>query len=95
MLTSHLVGPMGDLQAGQALQRVLLTATADGLAVSPISQVVEVLETREQLRHLVRSTRAPHAVLRIGRGWPVPATPRRRTVDLLDPHATPDPQTVR
>jgi nitroreductase len=95
VLTSHLAGPMGDLQAGQALQRVLLTATADGLAVSPLSQVVEVLQTREQLRHLLRSARPPHAVLRIGRGWPVPATPRRRVVDVLDPHDTPDPETVR
>jgi nitroreductase len=95
VLTAHLPGPTGDLQAGQALQRVLLTATAEGLAVSPLSQVVEVLETREQLRHLIGSTRAPHAALRIGRGWPVPATPRRQVVDLLDPHGTPDQEPTR
>ncbi len=95
VLTAHLSGPVADLRAGQALQRVLLTATAEGLAVSFLSQVVEVPEIREQLRHLVRSPHAPHAVLRIGRGWPVPATPRRRVVDLLDPHDTPDPEPVR
>jgi hypothetical protein len=90
VLTSHLSGRMGDLQAGQALQRILLTATADGLAVSFLSQIVEVPETRERLRHLIRATRPPHAVLRIGRGHPVPATPRRQVHDLLDPQLTPD-----
>lgn len=95
VLTTHLAGPMADVQAGQALQRVLLTATADGLAVSPLSQVVEVMETREQLRHLIRSTRAPHAVLRIGRGWPVSGAPRRPLVDLLDPSGTSDPEPAR
>jgi hypothetical protein len=75
----------------QALQRVLLTATAEGPAVSFLSQVVEVPEVREQVSRLLRSPRPPQAVLRIGRGWPVPGTPRRRVVDLLDPHGTPDP----
>jgi hypothetical protein len=90
VLTSHLTGRPADLQVGQALQRVLLTATADGLAVSFLSQIVEVTRTREQLRQLLRADRPPQAVLRIGRGWPVPATPRRRVVDLLDPQLTPD-----
>jgi hypothetical protein len=90
VLTSHLSGRAGDLQAGQALQRVLLTATADGLAVSFLSQIVEVPRTREQLRHLIRATRPPHAVLRIGRGYPVPATPRRQVLDLLDTQLTPE-----
>jgi nitroreductase len=90
VLTSHLSGALSDLQAGQALQRVLLTATADGLSASLLSQVVEVPETREQLRHLVRATRPPQAVLRIGRGYPVPATtPRRPVADLLDPRPIP------
>ncbi|WP_214404357.1 Acg family FMN-binding oxidoreductase [Pseudonocardia lacus] len=91
VLTSHLTGRTGDLQAGQALQRVLLTATADGLAASFLSQVVEVPETREQLRHLLRVTRPPQVVLRIGRGYPVPATPRRPVTDLLDPRPTAEP----
>jgi hypothetical protein len=88
VLTSHASGPPAEVQVGQALQRVLLTATAEGLTVSFLSQVVEVAETREALRRLIRATRPPQVVLRIGRGWPVGATPRRRVADLLaDPPA--------
>lgn len=87
MLIPHLFGPDADVQAGQALQRVLLTATANGLATSFLSQAVEVPETREDLRRLLGSTRSPVAVLRIGYGWPVPATPRREVADLLLPSA--------
>jgi nitroreductase len=92
VLTSHLSGPPADVQVGQALQRVLLTATAEGLGVSFLSQVVEVAETREALRRLIRATHPPQAVLRIGRGWPVCATPRRQVADLLvEPGTRPAP----
>lgn len=91
VLTSHLSGRTAEVQAGQALQRVLLTATASGLATSFLSQVVEVPQTREELRRLIGGTRPPQAVLRIGHGWPVPATPRRRTEDLLVPDTTGSP----
>jgi len=83
VLTSHLSGPTAEVQVGQALQRVLLTATASGLATSFLSQIVEVSQTREELRRLIGGTRPPQAVLRIGRGWPVVATPRREVQDLL------------
>jgi hypothetical protein len=85
VLASDLTGPAADVQAGQALERVLLTATAEGLAVSFLSHIVEVAQTREDLRRLMGSARPPHAVLRIGRGWPVPATPRREVTDLIAP----------
>jgi hypothetical protein len=86
VLTSHLSGLAADVQAGQALQRVLLTATADGLATSFLSHVVEVPQAREELRRLVSGTRPPQAVLRVGRGWPVPPTGRRDPADLIAPH---------
>lgn len=85
VLTGHTTGDRGDVQVGQALQRVLLTATAGGLAVSFLSQVVEVARTRQELRRVIGGTHPPQAVLRIGRGWPVPATPRRPVADLLRP----------
>lgn len=85
VLTSHLSGAAADIRSGQALQRVLLTATAAGLATSFLSQIIEVPQTREELRRLIGGTRPPQAVLRIGRGWPVPATPRRAVADLLAP----------
>ena len=45
-------------------------------------------QTREELRRLIGGTRPPQAVLRIGHGWPVAATPRRATDDLLQPERT-------
>jgi hypothetical protein len=87
VLTSHLSGTAAEIQVGQALQRVLLTATVDGLATSFLSQVVEVPQTREELRRLIGGTRPPQAVLRFGYGWPVAASPRRESVNLLAPGA--------
>jgi hypothetical protein len=85
VLTSHLTGRAAEIGAGQALQRVLLAATADGLSVSFLSQVVEVPATRERLRRLIRGSELPQAVLRIGRGYPVPATRRRPLAEVVDP----------
>jgi nitroreductase len=87
VLTTHLSGPADDVQAGLALQRVLLAATAEGLAVSLLSHVVEVPQTREELRWLIRGSRPPQAVLRLGRGWPVPPTARRDPADLIAPQS--------
>ncbi|MDA3628942.1 nitroreductase family protein [Saccharopolyspora oryzae] len=71
------------LQAGMAMQRVLLTATANGLASSFLSQVVEVPDTRRELRELLGCGLWPQIVLRIGYGSPVPATPRRPLEDVV------------
>jgi nitroreductase len=71
------------LQAGQAMQRVLLTATDEGLAASFLSQVVEQPHTRRDLRTLIGGGLWPQTVLRIGYGSPVPATPRRPLGDVL------------
>jgi nitroreductase len=76
--------PLAQLQAGQGMQRVLLTATADGLSASFLSAVVEVAATRKQLRDLIVGGLWPQAVLRLGYGSPVPATPRRDLEDMLD-----------
>ncbi|QRP49417.1 nitroreductase family protein [Amycolatopsis sp. FDAARGOS 1241] len=82
------VGSFGDtpadrLRAGQAMQRVLLTATANGLDASFISQPVEVRATRVRLRHLLGDGLWPQIVLRIGHGSPVARTPRRALADVL------------
>ncbi|MEV0718010.1 nitroreductase [Asanoa sp. NPDC050611] len=52
--------------AGQALQRVLLTATDAGLAVSMFSQPIEVPAARERLRSALGRHGVPQMVLRIG-----------------------------
>jgi len=74
--------PVSVLRAGESLSAVLLEATALGLATTPITQVLEVEETRERLRHLiVGAHRPPVVALRIGwpseRGDALHPTPRR------------------
>lgn len=76
--------PLAHLQAGQGMQRVLLTVTSAGLAASFLSQVVEVPETRRRLRELIGGGLWPQAVLRLGYGSPVPATSRRPLEDVVE-----------
>lgn len=77
--------PRAQVQSGQAMQRVLLTATLSGLAASFLSQVVEVPDTRGQLRELIGGGLWPQTVLRLGYSTPASATPRRGLVDVLEP----------
>jgi nitroreductase len=78
-----ILGSTGDtatdqIHAGQALQRVLLTATDAGLASSMISQPIEVTGARDQLSlSLGRPGGSPQMALRIGYGQSGSPTPRR------------------
>ncbi|HEX7304702.1 Acg family FMN-binding oxidoreductase [Lentzea sp.] len=83
VVCSHYNGQLADVQAGQAMQRVLLTATTLGLSASFMSQPVEVRPVREELRRALGSMLVPHTLLRIGYSTPVPATPRRPVTELL------------
>ncbi|GAB7045094.1 Acg family FMN-binding oxidoreductase [Catenuloplanes indicus] len=70
------------VRAGQALQRVLLTATVHGLAVTPMNQALDV----PALRHLTGGDgagRHAQAILRLGYGTPGPVTPRRGVDEVL------------
>jgi nitroreductase len=71
------------LRGGQALQRVLLTATCRGIAVSPLTQPLETARA-----WLVRDPRSggesPQMILRLGYGLPVAGTPRRPVTEVLD-----------
>jgi nitroreductase len=83
------LGTSGDSQshqlvAGMALQRVLLTLTAAGLASSMLSQPIEVSAAREQLRLALGRPGVPQMVLRIGYGLPGFPTPRRDVRDVID-----------
>lgn len=71
------------LQAGQALQHVLLTATTLGLSVSFLSQLTEDAQARAELREMLGSGAHPQVVMRIGHGSPVPPTPRRPLDDVV------------
>jgi hypothetical protein len=74
------------LRAGQALQRVLLTATQHGIAASPLTQPLETGDAW-QVRDPVSGRGTPQLILRIGYGLPAPATPRRPVSDVLDTSA--------
>jgi hypothetical protein len=71
------------LRAGQALQRVLVTATLRGIAASPLTQPLETAGA-----WLVRDPRSgfecPQMILRFGYGRPVPHTSRRPVSEVLD-----------
>ena len=77
VLSVHSDGPREEIRAGQALQRVLLTATVHGVAVSFLSQLVEEPETRERARRQISGTRPPLVVLRMGHGLPAGRAPAR------------------
>jgi nitroreductase len=71
------------LRAGQALQRVLLTATQRGIATGILTQP---LETRDAwlVRDPDTGSGWPQLILRIGYGLPAPASPRRPVHDVLE-----------
>ncbi|MER5379866.1 nitroreductase [Streptomyces sp. NPDC002688] len=84
-----LLGTAGDrprdwLLAGQAMQRVLLQATLDGLATSLTSQSLEWPELRWAARDPQSATGFIQMVLRIGYGPAGPGTPRRSAGEVLD-----------
>jgi nitroreductase len=78
---------MARLRAGEATSLVLLTATALGLASCPITELLEVAETRDYLQEDVFGVDAfPQMLIRIG--WApldaeaLPATPRRPLTEV-------------
>ncbi|MEV1063622.1 nitroreductase family protein [Streptomyces sp. NPDC050263] len=83
------LGTVGDrprdwMLAGQAMQRVLLQATLDGLATSLTSQALEWPELRWIVRDPQSAMGFVQMVLRLGYGPAGPGTPRRPVDDVLD-----------
>ncbi|UMP04466.1 Acg family FMN-binding oxidoreductase [Amycolatopsis sp. EV170708-02-1] len=76
-------GPAADLRAGMVLQRVLLTATAAGLATSFVGRPFETPETRAAMDRVFADLGRPHALLRLGYGHPAPMTARRPIGEVL------------
>jgi nitroreductase len=77
------------LAAGEALSAVLLTATEQGLATCPLSQISEVATARNHVRERVLGGEGfPQLAIRIG--WPVtrefpgPLTPRRPVSEVVE-----------
>ncbi|MFF7780090.1 Acg family FMN-binding oxidoreductase [Streptomyces tanashiensis] len=71
------------LRAGQAMQRILLRATLDGLATSLMSQPLEWPELRSDARDPSSTIGFVHMVFRLGYGPPGRATPRRPVSEVL------------
>ena len=83
VLATRYDGPIEWLRAGQALERVLLEATAHGVSTSLLNQVIEHEGLRWQINDPLGPWQRPQAVIRFGYGPPVPPTPRRPIADVL------------
>lgn len=77
------------LRAGEATSLVLLSATAMGLATCPLTEPLEIPETRDSLRaDVFGASGHPQMLVRVG--WapvntdPLPATPRRPLQEVTD-----------
>lgn len=80
---------LSQLRAGEATSIVLLTATSMGLASCPVTEPLEVAETREAVRtEIFGDSGYPQMLLRVG--WapinadPLPSTPRRDFSDFVE-----------
>lgn len=72
------------LSAGQALQRVLLTAVQQGLQASYLNQAIQVAMLRTKLQHLLRKPHFPQILIRLG--FPqktITQSPRRALKDII------------
>jgi nitroreductase len=83
LLTTIADRPVDWVSAGQALQRVLLVATAYGAAVALHSQPMELAGLRERIRTELSDAAYPHLVLRIGMVTQVAVSVRRGPADVL------------
>ncbi len=75
--------PVQWLRAGQAMERVLLTATVRGVANTPMTAPTELPELRGLLNES-GDRRVAQVILRLGYGDPCAPTPRRPLADVLD-----------
>ncbi|MGC9665153.1 Acg family FMN-binding oxidoreductase [Planosporangium sp. 12N6] len=78
--------PLCWMTAGEALSAVLLTATAERLAASPISEVIEVPAARALLRDLLGGAGYPMVALRFGvpADGPLATAARRASAEVVE-----------
>lgn len=75
--------PTAWMEAGQALQHVLLHASSVGVSASYLNQPIEVAAIRPRLRDLLGESGFPQLLLRMGCGPDIEPTPRRPLHDVL------------
>jgi hypothetical protein len=80
----------GRVAAGQALQRVLLTACEHGLQASYLNQPVEIAPLRTQLQKLSGRAGAPQILLRLGYAESQAPAAARRPLDAVIEFMTED-----
>ncbi|MFI7065275.1 Acg family FMN-binding oxidoreductase [Kribbella sp. NPDC050124] len=85
VLATRYDGPIEWLRAGQALERVLLEATAHGVSTSLLNQAIEHEDLRRQIDDPLGPQTSPQTVIRFGYGPEVPPTPRRPLADVVMP----------
>ncbi|MET9311798.1 hypothetical protein ABZX12_08245 [Kribbella sp. NPDC003505] len=83
VLATRFDGPIEWLRAGQALEHVLLEATARGVSTSMLNQAIEHEELRGEINDPLGPWQRPQSVIRFGYGTQVRPTPRRPAADVL------------
>ena len=90
LLSTVTDSPLDWLRAGEVASGVLLTATRDGLATSPLTQPLEVEDTRAFVRERMAATKTAHPQILLRIGWAptdaeeLPPTPRRPLADVVE-----------
>ncbi len=83
VLTTARDEPADWLRAGQALQRILLTATVHGISTSFLYQSVELRDMHPETAPAWPWPETPQIVIRLGYGQHAVASPRRPLDDVL------------
>jgi len=81
--------PADWLRAGQALQRCLLAATAEGLSASFLYQAIERNDMRESSDRSVSASEHCQMIIRLGYGSHPARTPRRPLSDVMSTRFAP------
>jgi nitroreductase len=76
-------GPVDWVRAGQALERLLLVATNQGLTASFMNQPLEQPDLRWLTRSPTTGLGYTQMLMRLGYGFPVTPTPRRPIADVI------------
>jgi nitroreductase len=75
--------PYGWVRVGEALERVWLTLTDRGYWANPLTQLIEVRSTREELVTELELSAQPQLLLRVGKAPAVSPTNRRAPTDVI------------
>jgi hypothetical protein len=91
LLTTAQDRPVDWINAGQALQRILLTASTRGAAAALHTQPLELGWSREAVRALMSDGAYPQMILRLGTVIQAAASARRAPEDVLSAGASEQP----